>query len=207
MAADARLMSARPPSPEIYKIRGRFGSNATTRQFTSSGCSSKAALERGAWRSARSLEPDPRGERASRGVHDGERGRARSNGEDDRRACALSQIRHDARDIRTLIVNEAVHCDHVVELAERRIKHVAGAEGRGARPGEHRRTFARKADERRRNVDTDDRRAALGEFERERARPAARVENASALKVDRAANRESSRASRRARRGRSRGRG
>ena len=106
-----------------------------------------------------------------------------------------------------LIVDEAVHRDDVVEFAERRIEHIAHGEGRGASARADGRSFSRKSDQRRRNIDADDRRAPLGELERERACPAAGVENARAPGGRAAANRESLRASRRARRARSRGRG
>ena len=105
-------------------------------------------------------------------------------------------------------MNETVHCDHVVELAERRIKHVAGTE---RWPNPTRRTPAhvrvRKADERRRNVDADDIGAAFGEFERERARPAARIKNAATCRCVGRPAEKSSRAFLRARRGPSPGRG
>ena len=93
----------------------------------------------------------------------------------------LSQLRHNAGDIRSLIMDKAVHRDHVVEpcrasdQACRRPQMSQSLSRAGFG-----RALARKVDERRRNVDADDIGAAFGEFERERACTAACVKNSGA---------------------------
>ena len=147
------------------------------------------------------------GKKSSDGMHDCQRRRARRHGEDNCGSRPRGQRRDDARDVLALIVDEAVHRDDVVEFAKRRIEHIADRKGRRASARADGRSFSRESDQSRRDIDPDDRRAPLGELERERACPAAGVENASPPKVERQPIEKSSRALRRARRARSRGRG
>ncbi len=119
-------------------------------------------------------------------------------------ACAAS-IASDAGDVPAVVVNEAVHRDDIVELAERGIEHVADAPINDPSPRSAWRALAREIDEGRRNVDGDHVGAAL-----RRARPRARrcrnPHRECARRADRRATRRAAYgASRRGRRARWRG--
>ena len=89
----------------------------------------------------------------------------------ERRACARQGGERARPHRRRVVVDQRVHGDHVVEAAERRVEHVADAEVDAARAQVCRRALARQLDQRRRQVDGDDVRAAPRRLDRERPVP------------------------------------
>ncbi len=93
IAALARFMSAWPPAPARYRSRCRMRSARAMRQLAEFRVARKMAVERRARYRRDRRRPIAAREEPSDGVHQRQRGRARRDGEDDRRPRAGRELR------------------------------------------------------------------------------------------------------------------
>ncbi len=81
------------------------------------------------------------------------------------------------------IVDQRVHRDDVVEFAEAGVEHVAHPKLDAAGSALLRQPFARERDQRRRQIDRDDIRSALGRLDAQRAGAAAGIQQARSAQI------------------------